>query len=80
MNLDATWMNLDATKMNLDATKIQLRLTQKLRYNLDATQMKCRFNLDVIQTYSYVNGTLILLFWLGVEWGGVVGVVENKAI
>ena len=45
----------------------------------------CRCNLDVILTHSYVNGTLILLFWLGVGlggvgWSGVVGVVEDKAI
>ena len=41
-------------------------------------------------TNSYINGTLILLFPLGVGlggvgwglvgWGGVVGVVENEAI
>ena len=56
----------------LDAIKKQLM------WNLDATLMK----IDVIQTHSYVNGYSYPTFSVrgGVEWGGVVGVVEDKAI
>ena len=76
MNLDKTKMNLDATKMNLDATQVNLETQIQLRCNLDVMQMQPRCNLDsqLCQWNSYPT------FSVRVGWGGVVEVVEDKAI